>query len=875
MNLDITTLSKSKTGREQILKDIINNANSINRENELSCWDMYNNKFNESDYDYLRKFGDYVIPAYVRHIPKQRPYVEFLTSKQTERTFQFSITAIDKRSLKKKLENKASFYLKQYKQRYDAIYNNLRSKIEEIDLQRQMIQQQLQKQPQTQQEQEALMQAQMAMPRINAQIETLRGSFEDAIIFTEKDIKKLDRYQKYNNREFIEEVAQKATKAYRQKLNIKQKSIQNFISHIVTGKQYWYVNYRPGDENVTMKPIPSHSVFYQAADDVLWVEELGWAGFKEMLPPHAVIAEFGNSLTQEQKDSINSVNHYSATDVSGPFVATQDGKVVDMGNLPVSSGSGRSEAGVEVKRVFWVSERRIKATQKPNKYRKGKYFTNFFDSGVNIIDEKDYYFNNKIGKWINKDDKNKLYPSDEVKTYDSRKGDLYHERVLYDRYYGVVINNSIFLSGLDEVQPRGYDHMSDVLLPIIGPTFNNITFQPYSLIWSSKDIQKLINLVSYHREVMLAVAGTKAVIMDKVQKPEGMSDDEWRYNLKMGDMWIETRKKGVGQLQPTYNQFQVMDLSLSSSIQYFDNILENLDNQMGLIMGITRQAMGQTTKTDQVGTFQLSQQSTLLITEVLYYRHDEIERRALNMMLNLARQFLWDKETILSYINDEGDSEIIQIPSGVLNMADYEIVAQHNTLEERKLNELKGFALQNFSRGQLSMDQFFSLYNTNSLMELEKKSSYFAEETIRLQNEARQAEGAQLEAIEEKKIRLKAEMDAMLQDHGNKMAEINAQMVKQKQDLEGQLKQIELGLENKKIEQEKYLKVLELVNEKESEDNAIMSNERQMNIDARIRLIQTQLQAIQMSLDKDSADKKINVDKEKVNKQVREHVSDR
>ena len=870
MLTNLNTDSYSETGRMQILQELSRCASTVLRNTDVLCWNMYNNTFDETEYKYLTEIDGYILPAHMRHIPKQRPYLDWLTGRQVDRPFQFSVSCTDKKALKRKYDSRVKFYTDEYITRWRGMYNQIGAGLQQVQQQKQEIQQQLEQQPQNDEQAQQVAQLKKMMPQIDAKIATVQQSLQDQQVFTMKNIKQLEELQRYTNKDIIEEVAQKAMKSYRQKLNVKQVSIQNFISQCVTGKQYYYVDYRPGDTLPIYRGLIGFNVFYQASDDVQWVQDLDWAGFEEFMAPQDVISEF--QLYGTYKDQVERYHAYSQADSRGPFVATEDGKAVDAGaNAYVSSGAINPSMGVSVKRVWWVAERKIVALRKVNKYRPGRFFTTFINEGdqeKKLIDEHDYFYKQwqtksgkTVSKWILKGKGDHgdqhMYDPDEVRTYDSRRGDHVTHRYMYDRFKGAIIDNNIFISGKDEVQPRSVDNMSKVKLPIIGTTYNNITMQPYSLIWATKDIQKTYNIVTYHRELMLAVAGTKSFIMDDVQKPEGMSDDEWRRKVKMGDIRIQTRKKGVGNLQPSFNQFQAIDLSLSASVQYLENMLESLDNQMGLIMGISRPAMGQVVNTDQVGTFQMSQQSTLLVTEVMYAKHDEVERQALTMLINLARQYCWDKDTILSYLNEDGEEEIVNIPAGMLDMDDYEINIANNTLEERRLNELKSYALQNYAKGLLPFGNFVQMYSVESLKELQKKSVYFAEEAQRLQSEQKQAEGQQAMKLEEHRAQVQMQMQTALEKQKQEIQKMQMSLDSQAQKFDSYIRQAENQLRKHEIDVKEEIGMAKINADvqKTSQTNEI--TDRHNRADEQIRELQAHMDAIQDILNKKPANAKV------------------
>lgn len=890
MTIDINEKSKTKEGRQAILKMFYSITAGMDRSVDRICWDMYNNKFAESDYDYLRKYGEYVLPANVRHIPKQRPYIDYLTSRHIDRPYVFSVSAVDKESLKTKHANRTKIIVQAYIDTYKKRHFEIAAKIQQLDAQYQQVVGQMQQQGQPQNEQEAAQQqqmqqqAQMMLPQIQAAIENAKSSLMEMEVMNSKTLEQLKRRQKYNDREMIEQWAQSACRSLRQTLNIKSKSTMNFINNRVTGKQYYYVDYRIGDKTITYRTITPHNVFYQSTEDVMWVQDCDWAGFDEYMTPVDVSREFGDRLSDDERKTIFSGSQDFTTNGQGPFVAAEGNKVIDLGrshdSRNVSSGSIDRSQNVNVRRVWWQAERQARAVQKPNPYRKGKWFTNIIADGEKVIDENDHHYVKTDRRWVSNKDETVFHGSDKVKTYNSKKGDRVIRRYAYDRYKGVIIDGRIFLAEKDPVQPRGVDELSKTWLPIVGPTFNNISQQPYSQIWATKDLQKLYNIVSYHRELMLAVSGTKTVLMDKTQKPTGMDDVEWRRNMKEGILEIETRKKGVGMLQPTFNQFQVLDMSLSASIQYIDAVLESIDTQMGLIMGVTRQAMGQVTNTDQVGTFQLSQRSTLLITQVLYEKHDEVEKEALNMMLRLAKEYLMDDDVVIQNIDTDGGENITRIPAGVLKKADFDIIVMNNSKEESSLIELKQIALQNYKAGLLPFHNFMQMYNIESLKELEKMSEYFAEKAQEIAQQQQQAQGDQAMAVEDKKGQLAMQMAdfSAKQQQGIEQMKLQWEQAKKQSDdafksQELEQKAEELALKNKGLDQERYLTLFGLANTKSSEDNVVLENQRATNIDAQIRMFELQLQQMQAHMSKDTDEKKIKVEHEKARKMVKEHAS--
>ena len=150
VNLNVS--SQSEGGQLDILRTLCTAANSVSRTVDTKCWQLYNNYVDERDFDYLTKIGGQPLPAKFQHIPAQRPKINYLAGRMIERAFNFSVSAIDKGSLKKKNEQRANFYVEQYLTRFRQMYNQMDAGMQEIAQKKQEIEAMLQQQPQNDQE---------------------------------------------------------------------------------------------------------------------------------------------------------------------------------------------------------------------------------------------------------------------------------------------------------------------------------------------------------------------------------------------------------------------------------------------------------------------------------------------------------------------------------------------------------------------------------------------------------------------------------------------------------------------------------------------------------------------------------------------------
>ena len=211
--VNLNTESQTPDGRIAVLRSLGLAGSTINWTVDVKCWQLYNNHIDIAEFDYLTKVGDQDLPARFQHIPAQRQKINFLVGRQLDRTFNFSVSAVDQSSLKKKRENRIKFYVDEYITRFRGVYNQIDGQLQEIQEKKKEIEQSLQQKPENEEQQQAMIQAKKALPQVEAQIETIRQSLSDTQVFTMQNIKKLENLQRYTNQDYVEITAQKALKS--------------------------------------------------------------------------------------------------------------------------------------------------------------------------------------------------------------------------------------------------------------------------------------------------------------------------------------------------------------------------------------------------------------------------------------------------------------------------------------------------------------------------------------------------------------------------------------------------------------------------------------------------------------------------------------
>jgi hypothetical protein len=812
------------------------------RRRDMECWYMYHNIYNESEFDYLTKISsgtegenDYYLPAKIRHIPIQRSKLNVLISQQKHRQFEFSSSIANGEGRTEKFARMVHGFVGAVTQQIEQRVGEYNVRLSAIESQRSQIQQMLQQQPKSQEEAQQQQQMQQQMPVIENQLRIAKETLRREQVLSEQDFKKMSTFYQYEKADIVEDFSQKLALKLRQNLQMDRKSLKNFVSEVVTGKQQYYVDYNAETHELIYETLNAMNVYYPSIEGIEWIQDGPWVLVERRISINQAIDKYGLNDEDEiskLKDQINS--SYSVTD----FQSSEFGKNIS-GDL-LYSGSNAFQEGVQEYQIFWRSCKKIQVKRSPNPYEAGKMFTHFLDDEEKFFHEGQLYWDNKKKKYIDRKSGSEYEKKDIIL---ANKGEKLETRYIDEIYEATILGNDIY-KNLRKKPIRLYsnENYSWTALPIFGKTFNSITDRPYSLVWDTKDIQKLYNLLHWHRELLLATSGVKGTIMDISQKPEGMSKKEWLYYKKLGTQWIETVKKHGRPM--AYNQFGSYDDSMSSSVQYIDSMLMMLDDVMGNIIGVGRQRQGQVTGADQVATYQMAIQQNSLITEVIYAQHDEIERQAFEAVLNLATKYKFTDGGNFDYQTDDLSTETFKLPPQIFENVDLKINVANNTMNEQKLKELKQFAIKEYDKGILPFKDMIALYDTNTLGEMRKKFEIFTAEAFEVaQRNAENANNMEIEK-EQKLMQAQAQVDSQIKQMDNQMKQMELQLKGQVEQLKIQTQHAKIQSDEKMHKEDNQMKIMEVQNENIIEQQYIDEQKRSNSTDERLRAIELQMKSL-------------------------------
>lgn len=801
--------------KQQNARSIIENLSpySEDKKRDELCYKIFNSDYNDET-DYLTQYGDYVLPAKMRWIPIIRPKLQRFFSLETRRSLQVKVFAVDESSINKRLEKKKQdqkrVLREQAGQRSAEVTNNI------ITLQQLSQQLATLAESENPEDQEKAAQLQQQLPIIDNQIKEAINIYSLDQLVNQKDIEEIERYYKYDYKSIIEKNFEVAlmNAIDREKLN--ELKVSALMDKYVTGKEYYFVDWIPGNSNPTVKKYDSSRVYYDREIDVRRCQDLPWFVIEDRLSPNQILDEFGNKMPSNVLSRFIKNARSYGYQYSTDFIATPYDGALDTG---VTSSSfhykGQGNTSFVVRRLFWKVNRKVYIKQSPNPYDDTKPF---------------------------------LHVIKNPKEVKEQKGEKLIVRYIRDLWSGVAIGlgtDMIFDIKKHDVQYRDPKNIWNVEGPLVGRTHNGLADKEYSPVWATKDAQLLYNIVNYHKELMLAVSGARGFIMDMSQKPDSMSRTEWMYEYKMGVAWIQSLTKSGKPRATSFNQFKTYDNTITESIIHMDNILANLDQVVLNIIGTSRESMGQTSASDQVGTYKMAVNATSLISEIIFYEHDLIQEEMLERYMNLAK-YAWKDGIKGSHLQKDLGYEIMDVKD-IPDDLFFNVKIANRATDVSMIEDLRQQAQYAHARGELSFENLVKTYKMDSISELE---NMLEEYTVTLREIEQQAERSVEEAksaLKQKELETKARWDMEMQKMKNEVEMMKINVQKAGLELENKRIFVEDQNTKAKIQSDHTTKMADVQTERDVEAAYLQEQKRSSLEDERIRRIELQLEALSKS----------------------------
>lgn len=379
----------------------------------------------------------------------------------------------------------------------------------------------------------------------------------------------------------------------------------------------------------------------------------------------------------------------------------------------------------------------------------------------------------------------------------------------------------------NKLNDPGYNHPG-----IVGQIYNVAGLKTGSMM----DMAIKYNLfydVLFHnmKDAMSKYFGSMPVV-DLAELPAGWDIKKWLFFARKAGIAIKdsfkegTKGRALGMLAGGLSGSQNMmnQQGLGEYINQMMNLLSFVEQQMGRVIGVPPQRLGDIANRETVGGVERAVTQSSFITNERYKIHDNVKKRVLTMLLELCKTAYKDNPTKFQNISDTFLNETFSIDEEFVE-EEFGIVVDNETdiskLEQR-LDMLTQAGMQN---QLLTFSDVLKIYVTSSIAEKqrliessEKEAQKRAEEQAQADRELQMQMAQQeqeLAMIEQEQ----KEMDRIIQDkqHQDKLA-----MDQYKVDQQELTKRLELDINSMNLENDRQLSQQDLqaklqANEKEME----------------------------------------------------------
>ena len=633
---------------------------------------------------------------------------------------------------------------------------------------------------------------------------------------------------KYMNKEYkdiIENTAYHTLTYLREKLSLDNEFIKGWKDGLIAGTEIYYVgvqNAEPYLERVN--PI---YFSYDRSPDLEFIEDGSWCCRRMRLPVAEVYDRYYDKLSEKDLDKLNEMLTGVPSNWMGEKNPVDDFNHISMHIMDNPLYDYKTRYCINVWHCCWKS------------FKKIYYVTTLDETGQPQIDIVDETYQ-KVGTELS------IEPDWIVEVWEGY-------RAGHDLYFGI--------------QPIEYQHVSidnpnSQKLPYCGAIYSNTNSKPRSLVSILKPLQYMYIVLWYRLELALARDKGKVINMDITQIPKnmGITPAKWMHYLSsVGVNFINPYEEGwnipgrEGGKPATFNQITALDLSMTQVVGQYIQIMDKIEQLAGTISGITAQRQGEISTSEMVGNVERSVLQSSNITEPLHWVHNQVKRRALNMLLNTAKGAWEDTgKKKLQYVFDNGERAYLDIEKKFY-YEDMDVFVSDSSKDFENIQKLQQL-IQPAMQNGASLLEAAEVLTTDNFNLLKQKLRDMQDRQDQLQQQQQEQEAQQQQQLQqmqndakEQELMLKqAEMDLdrykIDNDNQTKIAVAEISAYRGTEDKDANMNGIPDPMEiakdatnQMKVREEQYTKKYEISQKKDIEQQKIKLAKEQMSHESELQ----------------------------------------
>lgn len=588
------------------------------------------------------------------------------------------------------------------------------------------------------------------------------------------ELEKLNYYYTYEWQDLREFRANALLNHYVKELDVKQTFNNGFMDAMICGEEIYQCDIVGGEPTLTKINPLKIRIFKSGYSNK--VEDADIIILEDYWSPGKVIDTFGDKFTKKDieyiekipdnvgqgaTDSMDNIDErygFINTSMIDDEVSVHNGSYYfDPANL-FSEGVTSSllpydlAGNLRVLRMYWKSKRAI--------YKVKSYDPQTGEEVYNFYPET-YVVNKDLGEeaqkfWIN---------------------EAWEGTMIGDSKDGIFINMRPRL-----VQYNRLSNPSRCHFGIIGTVYNINDTRPFSLVDMMKPYNYLYDIIHDRLNKAIATNWGPILELDLSKVPKGWDIHKWLYYAKVNHLAVvDSFNEGLtgmatGKLAGAMNNASkgMINADIGNYIQQQINLLEFIKIETSEVVGITKQREGQVSNRETVGGVERATVQSSHITEYLFMNHDNTKKRALECLLETAKEAQRGRSKKFSYIQPGFAQKIVEIDGDEFAENDYGLIvdSSEGTQElNNNINTLAQAALQNQS---IQFSTLMKIYSTCSLAEKQRLIEKDERDIQERQAQARQEELQANQQVvqmqnEQKRMELQQKEAANIRDNETKI----------------------------------------------------------------------------------------------------------
>jgi hypothetical protein len=344
------------------------------------------------------------------------------------------------------------------------------------------------------------------------------------------------------------------------------------------------------------------------------------------------------------------------------------------------------------------------------------------------------------------------------------------------------------------VQRRNMTNLSECKSPYVGTIYNATNAKAVSLMDRLKPYQYLYNIIYYRTEMALAKSIGKVAEFDVAAIPKELGVEKWLYylqamNIAFKNSFEESAKGEKLGMMSNNTGSKALDLEQGAYINMHIELLKYIETKTEELSGVTRQRKGQTMSSELVGNVQTSVTQSSLITEKWFEIHNQTKRRALEALVDVAREAYKDKKVkCIQYVLDDMSTEMLKFEGAEFNSAEYGLFMGNSTRDNKVYSDLTNLTQIGLNSDKLNFTQVIDILMSDSISETRRKIEGFEEERNAQTQQAQQLQQQEMEQAKQ------LQMQQLQQTMSLREKELELQQYKVDSDNETRIRVAEIGV---------------------------------------------------------------------------------